>query len=91
MSCPENLGVEVKSCAAIVAGALRPRVFLSLEIQRSNDDLNGREFLDQAKAKKTSACTTMRHSTCEHARMTASPTKINRINYESHKNKSDKL
>ena len=49
---PENLGVEVKSCAA-----LRPRVFLSLEIQRSKDDLNGREFLEEAQAKKTSACT----------------------------------
>ena len=47
---PENLGVKVKSCAA-----LRPRVFLSLEIQRSKDDLNGREFLEEAQAKKTSA------------------------------------
>ena len=43
----ENLGVEVKSCAA-----LRPRVFLSLDIQRSKDDLNGREFLEEARQRK---------------------------------------
>jgi len=47
---PEDLGTEFKTVATVILN-----IMLGLEIARSKDDLNGREFVDTLK-KKTTAC-----------------------------------